>query len=660
MQRASLKRQLILISMCTTTAALLVACTLFLCYDYVTFRDSDLASLDTLATTVGAGTAAAVSFGDVPTAQEALDALAGHVHVQTARVYTDQGIVFAEYRRAGAAAVPASWGTSPALGQHITWQTLEAVQPIAVAGEPIGTIAIQASRQGQHARMQRFAAMAAAIILTSWIVAFLITSRLQQLVSGPVVRLADAAARVSRDRNYGIRVARTSDDEVGALVTSFNDMLAQIQQQDEDLRRHHATLEAQVAARTAELSATNADLARSRDRAEHASRAKSEFLANMSHEIRTPMNGVIGMIDLTLDSAIPDAQREQLEIARTSAEALLTIVNDILDLSKIEAGRVDLDETTFDVADAVEDAIRTVSVGARAKGLALEWQVDPDGPSRVRADRGRLRQVLINLVSNAVKFTFEGRVQVEVRVQPGPAGTGVLQGAVRDTGIGIPLDKQALIFEAFSQADGSTTRRYGGTGLGLTISARLLSLMGGDLRVESTEGAGSTFRFSARVGVPPAPARLEAPHAGTSVRPALPSSTALHVLLVEDNAVNQRVALGFLARAGHRVAVATNGREALDALALARYDLVFMDMQMPVMGGLDAIAAIRAAERDGPERQPIIALTAYAIDGDREQFLAAGADGYVSKPIAPARLFEEIDRVMGRARRWRSAEARPA
>jgi hypothetical protein len=178
MQRASLKRQLILISMCTTTAALLVACTLFLCYDYVTFRDSDLASLDTLATTVGAGTAAAVSFGDVPTAQEALDALAGHVHVQTARVYTDQGIVFAEYRRAGAAAVPASWGTSPALGQHITWQTLEAVQPIAVAGEPIGTIAIQASRQGQHARMQRFAAMAAGIILTSWIVAFLITSRL--------------------------------------------------------------------------------------------------------------------------------------------------------------------------------------------------------------------------------------------------------------------------------------------------------------------------------------------------------------------------------------------------------------------------------------------------------------------------------------------------
>ncbi len=641
MTRRSIRQKLILISMCTTTAALLLACVLFLCYDYVTFRDSDLQALDTLATTVGAGSAAAVSFQDPTSAREALEALAGHKNVLWARVHTLDGAEFVTYARAGVAPGPAQ--ALPAPGSYFDWDAIDVVQPITGGGERVGTIVLHASRDAQRARMNRFGLTAAAIIVTAWAVGFLITSRLQALVSGPVLRLADAASRVSRNRDYGIRVARTSDDEVGALVTSFNEMLAQIQRQDSDLRRHQETLEAQVASRTVELTAVNADLAASRDRAEQASRAKSEFLANMSHEIRTPMNGVLGMIDLTLDAQLPAAQREQLEVARASAESLVTLVNDILDLSKIEAGRLELDETAFDLREAVEDAVRTVAVGARMKELALECRVDDGGAPQVRGDRGRLRQVLINLVGNAIKFTDEGRVEIDVRAVWQADGQGVLHGAVRDTGVGIPADKQALIFEAFSQADGSTTRRYGGTGLGLTISARLVALMSGDLRVESSEGDGSTFSFTARIGRAGLPARGAA---ATRVDGASPPPQRLKVLVVEDHPVNQRVARGLLVKAGHDVHIANDGQEALTALTQQTYDLLFMDMQMPIMSGLDAMSAIRSRERESGGHLPIIALTAHAIDGDRERFMAAGADGYVSKPIAQSVLLLEIDRVM--------------
>ena len=368
--------------------------------------------------------------------------------------------------------------------------------------------------------------------------------------------------------------------------------------------------------------------------AESANRAKSEFLANMSHEIRTPMNGVIGMTELALETPLNETQRSYLNVVQSSAQSLLVILNDILDFSKIEAGKLQIETIVYSPRQTITEALQPVQARVLQKGLKLSCEIAPDLPEFVLGDPGRIRQVLTNLCDNAIKFTAQGRIDVRVTGRDLGDQDYELQISVQDSGTGIAQDKQKLIFSAFAQADSSTTRQFGGTGLGLTISARLVELMGGRIWVQSVPGQGSTFHFTVRTARHAAPATLSDPGAAASASGA---ARILSVLLVEDNKVNQLLATTLLKKWGHRVTLAQNGQEAAALFPTERWDVVLMDMQMPVMGGIEATKLIRASEAPG-QHTPIIAVTANAMAAERELCLQAGMDEHLSKPISAQAL----------------------
>ncbi len=380
---------------------------------------------------------------------------------------------------------------------------------------------------------------------------------------------------------------------------------------------------------------------RAKEIAEQASKAKSDFLAMISHEIRTPMNGIIGLTDLMLYSEVSPSQQEYLGMIKSSSGALLDIINEILDFSRIEAGTLRLAVAPFRLRELIQDTFVPLAVRAEEKSLVFHWEIAPDIPDTLDGDAGRLRQVMINLVGNAIKFTERGEVTVSITQQSGaPEGQACLLFAVRDTGIGISPDKQSVIFQPFQQADNSISRHYGGTGLGLAISSQLIGMMGGGLQLESDLGNGSIFHFSAPFRKTIKPKAV----AGSGNRYVLAQvEHPLEILLAEDNAVNRMLAVRLLNKVGHRVTVAENGQIALDSWAATRPDVILMDVQMPVMDGLESTRLIRQRELEkGVERTPIIALTANAMSSDRERCLQVGMDAFLSKPFNAQDLLDVL------------------